>query len=376
MIEPCPICGYDRPRALDGASACLHCADRPAEPSLRERSGTWSGVRAGLAALPRGLAALVTTRGTKRWLVPPALIVLAAFVAATWGLWKIVVALIERLESGASELAGGGDSWWRTVVEWLLAKSVLFVLAQLSGAVLVIAVGLVAMVWTFSLVYELVAGPFLDTIQGRLEQRWFGADLRDRRERPAGISPAEAARITVAASVIAVCCVVASLFVEGALAKWIGAAAAASVFGLFAWRQRAWGTWLRWRIGIELRTLLVSVEASLLSAFLLAFALPLLLVPVAGYPLFALAAGFTTAISLLDIPMSRRRWEFSTRVSFVLHHAPAVLAFGVCASLVFVVPVLGSLVMVPAASAGGAWLLCRLDKSALRSQRFESDRVQ
>jgi len=42
-----------------------------------------------------------------------------------------------------------------------------------------------------------------------------------------------------------------------------------------------------------------------------------------------------------------------------------VVTFGAVASLVFVIPLVGPLVMVPAASAGGLWLLCRLDKQEL-----------
>jgi uncharacterized protein involved in cysteine biosynthesis len=99
---------------------------------------------------------------------------------------------------------------------------------------------------------------------------------------------------------------------------------------------------------------------------MLVFALPLLFVPVVGYPLFGLAAGFTTAISLLDIPMSRRRWPLSTRVSFLFQQMPAILVFGVVASVLYMVPVVGPLVMVPAASVGGLWLFCRLDKSGVR----------
>ena len=48
------------------------------------------------------------------------------------------------------------------------------------------------------------------------------------------------------------------------------------------------------------------------------------------------------------------------------HNFLAMTAFGVVSSLVFLVPVLGPIVMVPAASIGGLWLLVRLDKDSLR----------
>ena len=38
--------------------------------------------------------------------------------------------------------------------------------------------------WTFSIIYEALAGPFLDEMQGRLEERWFGHDPRATIERP------------------------------------------------------------------------------------------------------------------------------------------------------------------------------------------------
>ena len=47
-------------------------------------------------------------------------------------------------------------------------------------------------------------------------------------------------------------------------------------------------------------------------------------------------------------------------------NALALTAFGVVAAAVFLIPVIGAIVMVPAASIGGLWLVCRLDKNGLR----------
>jgi uncharacterized protein involved in cysteine biosynthesis len=77
-------------------------------------------------------------------------------------------------------------------------------------------------------------------------------------------------------------------------------------------------------------------------------------------------AGFTTSVSLLDIPFERRQWSLSQRFSFLLRHAPAVILFGATSSLLFVLPLLGPILMVPAASVGGLWLVTRLDKDFLR----------
>lgn len=315
MVTPCPICGYDWPADASRFPACPSCALRPLEPSLAISARTWSGLRDGFTAIPRGIAFLGSTRGVKRWLVPPALLTFAAFSAFAWWLWTLVEALLDALHRQARGPVPLDSTWIERALEWLLAKTVLIVLAKLTGFALAFAVAFLAMLWTFSLVYELVSGPFLDEVHGRIEKRWFGIDPRNEREAPRGAGFAR---------------------------------------------------WLAWRVGVELRTLAVSAQAALISAMLLVFAVPVLFVPVLGYPMFAIAAGFTTAISLLDIPMSRRRWELGLRLSFLLHHLPAVLAFGIVASVLYMVPVLGPLTMVPAASVGGLWLICRLDKACLR----------
>lgn len=363
---PCAYCGYLSEASTESPAACRDCAGAPLELSLRERSGTWSGVRAALGAIPRGVGFLVSTRGTKRWLVPPALTTFAAFGALSWWLYGWAAEGIEQLQSSAGEYLPAGPAWWRATVEWLVTKTVLFALAKLTGFALAAAVGFVVMLWTFSLLYELLAGPFLDEIQGKLERRWFGRDPRDERERPSGITPAECAKLSTACAVVTLALIGASLAVAQRGATLGAALASFGVCYALVRRRPAFGAWLGWRTAIEARTLAASLQATALSGLMLAFALPVLFVPLVGYPLFALAAGFTTAISLLDIPMSRRRWGLSLRLSFLAHHAPAVLSFGAVASLVFVVPILGPLLMVPAASVGGLWLLCRLDKSCLR----------
>ena len=44
----------------------------------------------------------------------------------------------------------------------------------------------------------------------------------------------------------------------------------------------------------------------------------------------------------------------------------AAVAYGAVAGLFFLLPVVGPILMVPSASVGGLWLLCRLDKDGLR----------
>jgi uncharacterized protein involved in cysteine biosynthesis len=357
------VCGYDLLGAVP--SACPACAPAPREPSLAVRVDAASGVRAGLLALPMGLRCLLTTRGVKRWLVPPATLAIGAFAALTWWLWSWAERGIDSAHERARTWVDGEPSWWRATLEWLFEHAVFVVLAKLSGAALVFAASALAMWWTFSLVYELLAGPFLDRVHGTIEERWFGLDPRDARERPQGIGGAACAWITAVCAGSALVVLAGSFALPGKLPKLAALCAAAAVFvGAARWRP-AYGRWLKWTLAVELRTLAASLQASLISAAMLVFALPLLLVPLIGGPLFSLAAGFTTAVSLLDIPMSRRRWPIGLRVRFVARNLLAVLAFGCASSLVFLVPVLGSLALVPVASVGGLWLVCRLDKSAL-----------
>jgi uncharacterized protein involved in cysteine biosynthesis len=318
-----------------------------------------------LLAIPKGLYFLATTHGVKRWIVPPALITFAAFIGLTWWLWKVVEGWTESLSGGLASLPDDAAWWWRAL-EWVLERSAFLVLAKLGGLTLVLAVGFFAMLWTFSLVYEVISGPFLDEIHGRIEKRWYGIDPRNEREAPRGIAPGEIGALSALAGAASLAFVAAGIWAGGELGWKLALGGPVVALVVTCVLRRDYARWLAWRAGVELRTLAVSLQATAISAMMLVFALPLLFVPVVGYPLFGLAAGFTTAISLLDIPMSRRRWPLSTRVSFLFQQMPAILVFGVVASVLYMVPVVGPLVMVPAASVGGLWLFCRLDKSGVR----------
>ncbi len=147
---------------------------------------------------------------------------------------------------------------------------------------------------------------------------------------------------------------------------WLAWLRAALPFFVAAALDREYGVWLGWVLRTEGHLLLVSLKASSIVAVLLVLFLPLRLVPLIGFWLYMALAGFCTALTLLDIPFSRRGWSLVTRLQFLLRNWAAMLAFGVVSSLVFLVPFLGPVVMVPAASIGGLWLLVRLDKDALR----------
>jgi len=188
--------------------------------------------------------------------------------------------------------------------------------ARMAKLLAFLALGLVAslvFLWCFSVVYEAFCGPFLDSVQARIEARWFGRDPRAVLE-DGGVPPRLSKRV------------------------------------------------LR-----ELATWWTSIKASLLALLVLLFFLWVKFLPLVGVLLFAIIAGFATALTLLDIPFSRRRWTLRQRLAFLRSHLPEWISLGVASGLCFVVPIVGPLLGVPVASVGGLWLFVRLDKSGLRA---------
>jgi len=374
---PCASCGYPAP-----THPCPHCAGAPPEPSLAGAPrGPWRGVGAGLVALPLGLRTLLATRGIKRWLVPPFLITLAVLVGVlVWGWralrrftasyvpddfeleppdWDWLVGLSERWT-----FVGSAVGWLTSVAEWLLDHLHVFVANRALALVAYGLLGVLASWYVFSIVYEALAGPFLDEIHGRLERRWLGSDPRDALERPQGITSERALSLTIGAGSAAAAAFVACLAVAAA-PWWLGFALLPLPFVGLGLAQRRYGAWLAWMVTIEGRAAWASLQASVFTAVLLVLALPLYFVPAVGYFLFAAVAGLATSISLLDIPMERRGWPLSLRLAFLRRHLLPLTAFGAVTGLLLSVPVLGVLLVVPAASIGGLWLLCRLDKGRL-----------
>ena len=320
----------------------------------------------GLSAVPRGMLFLLSTRGTKRLLVPPLVLTCAAFALLFAAAWAGFERLLEATKLGSAAPLDIETDWLREALEWLIRQSVVVWTAQVGLFLGVFVVSSFVAMWTFSIVYEALAGPFLDEVQGRLETRWIGTNPRDDLERPTDLSARTCAWLTTAAGALTAVAL-ALAFAADPPARWILLAASPLPFAAAAAAVRGYGTWLAWVARVEGRTLAVSLKASLLAGSLLLVFLPLRLVPFGvGYLLFGAVAGFTTAISLLDIPFSRRGWSLRQRLAFMREHALAMTAFGAVASLVFVIPVAGPVCMVPAASVGGLWLVMRLPKHGLR----------
>ena len=383
-IVPCALCGYDAPQ-----TPCPHCAGDPAERSLaRPLRGPWTGILDGLLALPKGLWFLLRTRGLKRWLFPPLFVTSLLLVALLWWTFSTLNGLMdgvlpERIELprwGWIEGLSGGWGWLRACwsfassgVEWALNAGWQLLVSEPLRFVGWFLLGSLVVWYCFSIAYEALAGPFLDEVHARLEGRWFGSDPRSRLERPNDIPTERCVRYSVASTAIAIA-LLAVVWSLSALPAWSAALFLPLAFVPAVLRDRRYGVWLLWVARIEGRALWASLLASALTAALLVIALPLYFVPLVGYFLFAAVCGFATAVGLLDIPFERRGWPLGERLRFIARNVLPLLAFGVSAGLLLAVPILGPVLMVPAASIGGLWLLCRLDMGFVRERARTANR--
>jgi uncharacterized protein involved in cysteine biosynthesis len=354
------VCGYDAP-----GDGCPHCGLSASDPSLVPVRGRTGGFGQGFSAVPRGIAILTTTRGTKRWLVPPVLLTCAFYLGALIWAWTWVDRLLDATRAKSIDELDLRQGWLRDALAWLIRQDFTLWIAKTGGFVLLIVVAALVALWTFSSIYALIASPFLDVVQGRVEARWFGRDPTAPPSHADDMSSAKRTKILCASGAASLLAIAAWWWDEAPRAWWWLCAAPGS-FALAAWLARDFRIWLAHEIRSQLRALVPGIKASVLTSVVLLVFLWVKFIPVVGYFLFAGLAGFSSAIGLLDIPFSRRRFDFRQRLRFVVQHAPAVFAFGLASSLLFMLPILGPLIGVPAASIGGLWLLCRLDKAGLR----------
>ncbi len=361
VVVPCPLCGYHAPELT-----CRACGLAPREPTLergRRKIGSevWDGTRAFL----QGARSLLKTPRTKRLLIPPLVLTAAVFGLLLYWLVRWLTGFFEAVEQQDIAALGLDPGFWRNVVEWLAELHVVMAIAHASSVIVLLAAFTLAGLYAFSIAYELISGPFLDTIQARVEARWFGADPRLILEEPPGPDPARAANASMFASTISAAAIIACFWID---ASWSWALLAVVPVAFAVAVKFAPGTiaWTLWFAGTQLRALWTSIKASTLAALFLVAFIWLKFVPLVGIVLFAMVAGFATALTLLDIPFSRRGWSVRQRLQFLGQHLAAVLALGIVTSFVFVVPLFGPLIGVPCASLGGQWLLCRLDKDKMR----------
>lgn len=358
-ITPCPTCGYDAPEAL-----CQHCADRPADSIIGPpEANLGQRVAIALGALPRGMGLLLTTGGVKRYLIPPVLLTSLAFSYLFYHLWNLIQSALDAAHLDDPDALGLEEGWLRDGAVWLIETGAAAFASYSASFLSFLVLFALLSFYTFSILYEALAGPFLDEIQGRFERRWFGADPRDTIQRPNEL-PSSRCALLLSASILAG---IALLFLLGNPDTSLDLLYIPLPLLLMALLHRDFGAWLRWVSKTEAGTLWVSIKAALFAGLALLLLSPLHFVPVVGSVLFGFLAGFPTAITLLDIPFSRRQWSTGQRIAFVRKNFLPVTAFGAVCGLLFVIPILGPLLMVPSASIGGLLLICRFDKTHLRS---------
>lgn len=358
---PCPLCGYHAP-----GRTCAHCGLTAEDDTLAgSPDGPLRATLDGFFAILRGFYLLATTPGVKRFLIPPMVLTLVLFVSFFWWSWSAIQSFLEavRLED-VSTLDLKWD-WLEGVVGWLIERGVVIWAAKAGTWVVFLISSTFIALWTFSIAYEAISGPFLDEIQGRIERRWFGRDPRDAVQRPNAIPVQRCVILSSLATAVALVPLVLWWNLSGWPA-WLILLVTPLPFVLAGLYDKQYGQWLWWVVKLESHTTWVSIKASIVAGVLMVFFFWLKFVPFVGYFLFAGLAGFATAVSLLDIPFSRRQWSLTQRLQFTLQHFLPTVAFGVVAGLFFLLPILGPLLAVPAASIGGQWLVCRLDKNAMR----------
>jgi uncharacterized protein involved in cysteine biosynthesis len=385
-LSPCPLCGYDAP-----GSACRHCGLAPREPTLRVAPrGLLHGVVDGVLAVPYGLWFLLSTRGTKRWCLPPMVLSALGLAGISWMIWRLVARLFdaavpedfdaEFLRWSWLESRPAGWAWlqatWAAVtgaLAWVLDHLLALLPRTLGKLFAWWLLTLLAGWYLFSLGYEALAGPFLDEIQGRIEERWFGVDPRKRLTRPTEIPVARCVRRSLQWIGAALALVALAALLPG-VPFWFGLLGFPVAVGLAVRLDAEYGKWLAWVARIEVRAFWVGVQASLVTGILTVVALPLFFLQPIGPPLFATIVGCATAVTLLDIAFERRGWALRERLRFVLRNLPAMAAFGATSGALLALPVVGWAVMVPCASVGGLWLVCRIDKNGLRPRGREIPR--
>jgi uncharacterized protein involved in cysteine biosynthesis len=360
-VIPCPICGYDAPEAI-----CRHCGGAPNEATLRGAPPRgWKAALAGIEALPMGAWILLKTPRVKRWLVPAVALTFVAFGVLLGVALGGAHALVARLRSEGTVDLEAGAGWFAKWMHAAAGSGVVMGIVEGSALVLTLLVLVFVAIWTFSVVYEAIGGPFFDTIQGRIEVRWFGKDPRETLQPRTEIAPARATWTTIACALVTIA-LIAAFFAWSSGFAWLLVLLLPAPFLVAGRLDAGYGAWLARTVGTEARSLLVSVQASIVSLVIMALLVWVYFIPFIGYPTFSAIAGFAASITLIDIPCSRRRWSLGQRLRFVFGNFVPVLLLGVATSFVFVVPILGPIVGIPCASIGGQWLLCRLDKAPLR----------
>lgn len=302
-----------------------------------------------------GASLLLRGPGLKRVLIPPVILVAlgAAWLFQTWiGPW------VDAFFTLSSEL-GPDPSWWQEALVWL-ANS--WLLQAISGLSNLIAFALT--IWlSFTLLFEVIAGPFLDEIQSRLETRWFGRNPRAESARPEVLKSADATRLSLCWLGLGSVGALAGALLSPVLPPLLALVLFLAPLAWITRKEPTYLAWLHWAASHELNLLLASAKIALLSILILVLFIWLPLIPLVGTYLWISLSGFVLAVGLCDLAFSRRDWPAKKRAAFMLAQAPAFGAFGVVGGLLVGIPILGPILAVPSLSIGSLWLICRLDTS-------------
>jgi CysZ protein len=84
----------------------------------------------------------------------------------------------------------------------------------------------------------------------------------------------------------------------------------------------------------------------------LVLGLPLLLIPVLGFPLFLFLMGLLTAVDFLDLLLSRKGFGFAEKLSYLKHYFLPFALFSLPVVSMAWIPLL-QLLILPGAAAGG-----------------------
>lgn len=297
-IQPCPRCGYHAPEL-----PCPHCGLSPGTPDWK-RLRLRGGPALGLEAFVRGGGLVLSLPGGLAMLAMPAMLTAlgAVQVYRTW-----ISDLVQSLFAGLAPeaVAQRPEGWLRSTLAFLSESWFLDLLSRASHLVAMTLTAWLA----FTFLFEALAGPFLDRLHGRLEQRWFGKD-------PSALG-----------------------------------------LGLAGFLRR------------ESHMLGLSVAAACWAALIALLALPLLLLPIAGSLLYLAVSGMALSLGAMDTAFARRGWSLRQRKLLFERHWMAAASFGALAGAISGFPFLGPLVVVPCASLGGLWMLVRVDKSPARIER-------
>lgn len=374
-LPPCPRCGYP----AQDISVCTTCNRRACNETARAplpkapARGT-AALVAGAMALPRGVLLLFEARGIKRLMLPPfaiTCVIFGSLIAASksaLGTW--LNTSLPDAPGQPMRLTSLDEGWWRSSLEWLLNDG--FGIELLRGSSWLLFIVLVALfAWTcFAIIFELVAGPFLEEIHGILEERWFGADPRKLRNRPtdlpAKICAAYAWRLgAIGAAIFTIAFWnlngIASLIAFPMfLAPFAIAAIPNGIPGLK--HGQAFAKWIRWVLIDNSRTLGASLTVAVITLILVIIAFPLNFIPIVGSFIYAALVGMACAIGMLDLPLERRDYTVKQRLAFATRHSAPITLFGIVTGALFTIPIIGPMLAVPSASIGALWLVCRLAK--------------